>query len=175
MYNKNIFAILNEYIPLSMRKQNEITRNVTKNIKVLFKGYFLTGIIQTGIAMIGYIIFGAPNLLILSFLTFFVSLIPYLGTPMVWIPVSLYMTIAGDQARGIGLFIYGTFIISMVDNFIRPILMSNKETISPPLVFIGFIGGMLAFGISGIILGPLVISITSILLKYLKEYYEIKG
>lgn len=175
IYNQKLLFAFNEYIPLSLRKQNEIIRNITKNIKVLFKGYFLTGIIQTIIAIIGYIIFGAPNILIISALTLFVSLIPYLGTPLVWVPVSLYLVIVGEQFNGIGLLLYGTFIISMVDNFVRPILMSDKETIAPPLVFIGFVGGLLAFGILGIILGPLIISITIILLRYVKEYYELRS
>lgn len=174
IHNKKILTTLNEYIPLSLRKQNEIVKNITANLRVLFRGYFLTGLIQTAVATLGYILFGAPNILILAFLTLLVSLIPYLGSPLVWIPISLYMILIGDQFNGVALFIYGTFIISTIDNFLRPVLMSDKDTISPPLVFIGFVGGLIAFGISGIILGPLIISITSILLKYLKEYYETK-
>ncbi len=174
IHNKKMLSAMNEYIPLTLRKQNEILRNITKNLKVLFKGYFLTGLIQTAIALIGYIIFGVPNLLIVTALTFIVSLVPYIGTPLVWAPISLYMILTGDSFAGIGLLVYGTFIISFVDNFVRPILMSDKETISPPLVFIGFVGGLIAFGIEGIILGPIIISITSILLRYLKEVYELK-
>ncbi len=174
IYNKQILSSMNEYIPLNLKKQNEIIGNIKKNIKVLFRGYFLTGLIQTIVAVIGYIVFGAPNLMIISFLTLFISLIPYLGTPLIWVPVSLYMILIGNSVNGIGLLLYGTFIISMIDNFVRPILMSNKDTISPPLVFVGFIGGMLAFGLPGIILGPIIISITIILLKFLKEHFEVK-
>jgi len=174
VYNKSIFKNINEYLPLSLKKQNEIVNNIKKNLKVLVRGYFLTGLIQTLVALLGYIIFGVPNLLIVTFLTLIISLIPYLGTPLVWVPLSLFMIINGNEIGGIGLLIYGTLLITMVDNFVRPILMSNKETISPPLVFIGFVGGMITFGIGGIILGPLIISITAILLRYLKEAYVIK-
>ena len=107
------------------------------------------------------------------FLTFIASLIPYIGTPLIWVPLGLYMIFTGDLG-GYGILIAGTLVISTIDNFIRPILMSDKDTIAPPLVFIGFIGGLFAFGIEGIILGPIIISITSILLRYLKEFYEIK-
>lgn len=171
VHNKTIFKTINDYLPLSLRKQNEITRNIQKNIKVLFKGYFLTGVIQTLVALIGYIIFDVPNLLLITFITLLVSLIPYLGTPLIWVPLSFYLFIIGDPVNGVGLLIYGVLIISMIDNFVRPILMSNKETIAPPLVFIGFIGGMFAFGLEGLILGPIIISITAILMKYLSEYY----
>lgn len=174
VYNKKMLTATNNYLPLSLNRQNELLKNLTKNIKVLFKGYFITGIIQTIVALIGYLIFGVNNLLIITIITLFSSLIPYIGTPLVWVPVSLYLMITGHEISGIGLLIYGTLVISMIDNFLRPILMSDKDTISPPLVFIGFIGGMLAFGISGIILGPIIISITSILLRYIKEHYELK-
>ena len=114
-------------------------------------------------------------ILIITFLTLITSLIPYLGSPLVWVPVSFYMIIIGDTFGGLAILLYGTFVISMIDNFVRPVLMSDKETISPPLVFIGFVGGLFAFGITGIILGPIIISITFIFLKYVKEYYSIKS
>lgn len=174
IHGKSMITGFNEYIPLSLKKQNEILRNITKNLTVLFRGYFLTGVIQTFVAFVGYVIFGVPNLLIVTFLTFITTLIPYLGTPMVWIPVAFYLILTGETVFGIGLLLYGTFVISLVDNFVRPILMSHKDTISPPMVFIGIIGGLFAFGIQGIILGPIIISITLILIRYLKETYELR-
>lgn len=174
IHSETIFKTVNEYIPLTLKKQNEIIRNITKNLRVLFRGYFLTGLIQTLIAAIIYVVLGAPNATILIFLTFIASLIPYIGTPLIWVPVGIFMIFTGNSFNGYMLIILGALIISTVDNFLRPILMSDKETVPPPLVFIGFVGGMLAFGIEGIILGPIIISITSILLRYVKEYYELK-
>jgi len=174
VYNKKMLKTINEYLPLGFKKQEEILNNLAINLKVLFKGYFLTGVIQTLVALFGYLIFGVNNLLIVLSLTLFASLLPYIGTPLVWVPISIYMILTGNETGGIGLLIYGTLVISMVDNFLRPVLMSSKGSISPPLVFVGFVGGLLAFGISGIILGPIIISITSIFMRYLKENFEIK-
>lgn len=177
VHSKAIFKSLNEHIPLTLKKQNEIFRNISLNIQVLFKGYFLTGIIQTLVAAVGYVIldifYGFPNLLIVVFLTFIVSLVPYLGTPMVWVPVSIYYFIVDIPEAGTLMFIYGITIISLIDNFVRPILMSHKETTPPALVFVGFVGGVFAFGILGLIIGPIIISITIILLRYIKEIFEI--
>ncbi|MFP4402147.1 MAG: AI-2E family transporter [Candidatus Nanoarchaeia archaeon] len=176
VYSEQIFKAINEYIPLTLRKQNEIFANISKNINVLFRGYFLTGLIQTGVAALGYLvldlIYGFPNLLIIIFLTLIVSLVPYLGTPIVWVPVSIYYFVIDLPEAGTLLFIYGITIISLIDNFLRPILMSHKETTPPPLVFVGFVGGIFAFGLIGLILGPIIISITMILLRYIKEFYE---
>lgn len=176
IHSDEIFKSLNEYIPLTLQKQNEIFRNISKNIQVLFRGYFLTGIIQTAVAAVGYIIldilYGFPNLLIIIFLTLIVSLVPYLGTPMIWVPISVYYFLIDIPEAGTLMFIYGLTVISLIDNFIRPILMSHKETTPPALVFVGFVGGIFAFGLVGLILGPIIISITIILLRYIKEYYE---
>lgn len=172
--NKKVLTAINEYIPLSLKKQDKILKHIQLNLKYLFKGYFLTGVIQTAVALIGYIIFGVPNILIVTFMTFIVSLVPYLGTPMIFIPAGLYLIVIGSEVSGIGLIIYGVLIISMIDNFMRPYLMSGPDTISTPLVFVGFVGGMMVFGIAGIILGPIIISITSLLLRYLKEGYKIE-
>lgn len=174
IFNKKILNVVNVYLPLGLKKQNEILINVTKNIRILFKGYFLTAIIQTGVAFLGYLAFGVPNILLITFVTLILSLIPYLGTPIVWVPLGFYLILIGEEIAGIGLLIYGTFVISMIDNFLRPVLMSDKETLSPPVVFVGFIGGMIAFGIEGLILGPMILSVTVIFLRYLKEAYEIK-
>ena len=172
IYNKSILKSINQYLPLSLHKQNELLYKVGRNVKVLFKGYFLTGIIQTLVALFGYVILGAPNIFIITFLTLISSLIPYLGTPLVWVPISIYMIISGSKIAGIVLLLYGILVINLVDNFLRPYLISDKDTIPPVLVFLGFIGGMMAFGIIGIILGPLIISITTIFLKYLIQHYE---
>lgn len=172
IYNKEIFKGLNNYLPLQQHKQDEIIKNIGKNLKVLFRGYFLTGAVQTIIAFIGYLVLGAPNLLLITFLTFITSLAPYVGPPIIWVPVSLYMIIIGQKIAGVTLIIYGMLVISTIDHFIRPYLMSDKDTISAPLVFIGLVGGTFAFGIIGIIIGPIIIAITSILLRFLKETYE---
>jgi predicted PurR-regulated permease PerM len=173
-YNKKLLKSFNNYLPLSYKKQDEILTNITRNLKVLFRGYFLTGILQTAVAFIGYVIFGAPNLLIVTFLTLITSLIPYLGSPLIWVPISFYLILIGDTFSGVALLLYGTFIISMIDNFVRPYLMSDKDTMSPPMVFIGFVGGMFAFGFGGIILGPIIISINFIFMKYLVKYFQFK-
>ena len=176
VYSSQILKGLNEVIPLRKKKQKELLHLIARNLQVLFKGYFLTGVIQTVVAFIGYIIldliYGFPNLLIVVFLTLLVSLLPYIGPPLVWVPISIYYFIIDLPQAGTLLFIYGITVISLIDNFVRPILMSDKDTISPPLVFIGFVGGTFAFGVIGLIIGPIIISITTIILRYLKEYYH---
>ena len=158
-HKHEIKKFLFSYVPIRKEKLQHILDSIALNLKILFKGYFLTGLAQTFVAFIGYVAFGVPHVLVLTFLTFLTTLIPYVGTLFVWLPIAIYFIVVGRQFEGIGLIVYGTLIVSTIDNFLRPILMSNKKTLPPVLVFLGVIGGTLTFGVPGIILGPLIIAI----------------
>ena len=173
LYKEKIKKFISETIPLSIKKQKEVKNRLTNDMKVLFRGYFLTSLVQTIVSVIGYLIFDVENILIVTILTFILSILPYIGPALVWILLSFYFILSSDYINGFGLALYGIFIISSVDNFLRPYLMSSKDFLSPPFVFIGIIGGILIFGVSGIIIGPLVFSITTLFLKYMKEHYGI--
>jgi len=121
-------------------------------------GQVVIGIAQGIIAGIGYFIFGVPNALILTILTMFVGIIPLIGPWLVWLPVDIYLFIVGRTGAGIGLLIYGLVIISWIDIFIRPLMVSRKTEINSAIVIIGMLGGLFVFGILGLIIGPLVLA-----------------
>ena len=96
------------------------------------------------------------------------ALIPYVGTGFVWLPAALFIFIDGlsqDSTslmmKGGGLFIYGAGLISGIDNVIRPKLMGEKAKVHPAIILLGIFGGMLIFGPLGIIIGPVVLALTS--------------
>jgi len=121
-------------------------------------GQIVIGIAQGIVAGIGYFIFGVPNALILTILTMFVGIIPLIGPWLVWLPVDIYLFIVGRTGAGIGLLIYGLVIISWIDVFIRPLMVSRKTEINSAIVIIGMLGGLFVFGILGLIIGPLVLA-----------------
>ena len=166
---KTIESFVKDYSFIPKEKADEIMMSIKGNLSTLFKGYFLTGIVQTLFASIGYFIFDVPNLLILIIITFILTIFPYVGPPIIWVPVSFYLIMIGRAIDGVGLLLYSFFIVSLIDNFLRPILMSDKENLSPPLVFVGIFGGLLAFGLLGIIIGPIILSTTLLLVKYVNS------
>lgn len=91
-------------------------------------GIPLLAVIQGGVAMIGYWIFGAPNILFAGFLTCFASIIPMVGTALVWFPIAVYMALIGNWVQAIGLAIYGGAVISQLDNLIRFIIQKKWQT-----------------------------------------------
>ena len=84
------------------------------------------------------------------------SLIPAIGTGFIWVPVALYLLVTGDVTQGVILILCGVFVISMVDNVVRPILVGRDTRMPDYVVLITTLGGLQLFGINGIIIGPLV-------------------
>lgn len=121
-------------------------------------GIGLTALAQAILAGIGYVFAGAPNPLLLTILTFVAALIPF-GTPFAWGAVSIWLISQGMVTEGIGLALWGTLVISWVDNLIRPIVISGATKIPFIIIFIGVLGGLTAFGFVGLFIGPVVLAI----------------
>ncbi len=121
-------------------------------------GIGLTALAQALLAGIGYVFAGAPNPVLLTILTFVIALVPF-GTPFAWGGVAVWLLSQGYTAEGIGLALWGTLVISWVDNLIRPIVISGATKIPFIIIFIGVLGGLTAFGFVGLFIGPVVLAI----------------
>ena len=113
---------------------------------------------------LGFFSFGVPNALLLTFFAIIAGIFPVIGTAIIWVPVAIYLFISGNTFAALGIMIFG-LISSMVDNLIRPIIVSKRTTLSPGVILIGMIGGLLFFGVLGFILGPLIIAYLVIILE----------
>ncbi len=121
-------------------------------------GIVITAVAQGVLAGIGYWIFGAPSPLFLAAVTMLVAMIPF-GTPFAWGSVAVWMAINGDFWGGVGLAAWGTFLVSWIDNFIRPLVISNATQIPFIIVIFGVLGGLAAFGAVGLFIGPVVLAV----------------
>jgi predicted PurR-regulated permease PerM len=127
-------------------------------------GHFIIGIIQGLIVGIGFFIFGVPNALVITLLTIFAAILPMVGAALIWIPVVLYLIIAGNTFPAIGVFVFGC-LSSVIENLLRPFFVSKRTNLNSSLILIGMIGGVLSIGVLGLIIGPLVIAYLLILLE----------
>ncbi|MBT4166367.1 AI-2E family transporter [archaeon] len=130
-------------------------RDITKSVLL---GQILSGLLQGVFAGIGYFIFGVPNALLLTLLTIIMAIIPIIGPWFIWVPVVVYLYATGRNIAATGLFIYGLVIVSWIDNFVRPVIVSKRTKVNTAIVIIGMIGGLFAFGILGLIIGPLILA-----------------
>ena len=132
-------------------------------------GQIVVGILQGIISGIGYFVFGVPNALLLTVITTLVGVIPVIGPWLVWIPVDIYLFASGQSGAGLGLLIYGSILINWIDTLIRPLIVSKKTKINPGVIITGMIGGLLVFGVLGLIIGPLVLSYVLLLMELYRK------
>ena len=121
-------------------------------------GILGTAIAQAIVAGIGFTIAGIPGAVLLSVLTFFFAVVPF-GPPLIWLPATIWLF--AHEKHGLALFmlLWGIFLISSVDNLLRPYLISQGSKMPFALIFCGVIGGALAFGLVGVFLGPTLLAV----------------
>ena len=168
---KKMEQYVNDLLPFN----DDNTQNVIHEINMIVRsnaiGIPLLAVIQGGVAMIGYWIFGAPNILFTGFLTCFASIIPMVGTALVWFPIAVYMALIGNWVQAIGLAIYGGAVISQLDNLIRFIIQKKMADIHPLITVFGVVIGLSLFGFMGVIFGPLLLSLFFLFVDMFKRGY----
>lgn len=131
----------------------------------------LLAVIQGVFAFIGYIIFGVNEPVIMAVLTAIASVIPMVGTMIIWIPLALILIAQNHIGPGIGLLIYGAVVITNIDNVIRFMLQKKIADVHPLITVFGVIVGVNIFGFVGLIFGPTLISLLLLLIDlYVKEF-----
>ena len=163
---KQYFLRLSPFSVDTERKFLKEFRAITNGI---IYGQFLIALLQAIALGAGLFILGVPKALILTFMTFFISIIPILGPFLIWVPITLYLLLTGRIVTGIILAIYGGLFVSSIDNFIRPYILSKSSGLSTVVSLIGIIGGLYAFGLIGIVLGPLILAYVMILIEFYRE------
>jgi predicted PurR-regulated permease PerM len=137
---------------------------VAGTVQRVVNGVIGTAAAQALLALIGFYIAGVPGALILGILTFVLSLIP-MGPPLVWVPATVWLFTQGDYGFAIFLGVWGMFVISGVDNILKPYLISRGGNLPLVVVLLGVFGGILAFGFMGLFLGPTLLAVAYSLLS----------
>lgn len=169
-------AYVNDILPFNESNTQEVTNEINMIVRSNAIGIPLLAIIQGGVAMIGYFLFGAPNILMLGFLTCFATIIPMVGTALVWLPVAAYLAISGDWFNAIGIAAYGAIVVSQSDNLIRFILQKKMADTHPLITIFGVVIGLPIFGFMGVIFGPLLLSLFFLFVNmFKKEYLDLRN
>jgi predicted PurR-regulated permease PerM len=143
-------------IPLSDDKLAVLGDKFLVVIRATIKGTFVVALLQGAIGGVIFWLLDIRGALLWSVLMAALSLIPAIGTGFVWAPVGIYLLVTGSLWEGVILLLCGFFIISMVDNVVRPILVGRDTRLPDYVVLISTLGGLQLFGFNGIVIGPLV-------------------
>nr|MBA4404752.1 hypothetical protein [Nanoarchaeum sp.] len=157
---KEISRNLKKVVPLKQDVEDKLFLEIKRVIKTIISVLFIIAVLEGVIAFIGFYLFGIPNPVLWSFLIALSVYLPILSPPLIYVPAAIYLGLIGKTTEGIFLLIYFLVIItSYLDNIVKFQIMKKNSNINPIVVLIGTLGGLSLFGIAGIVVGPLVLSI----------------
>ncbi len=160
------------FSPLRADQEDRIISGIRVVAKSVLLGTFLTAVCQGIVGGAALAILGFPGLF-WGTMTALSSLIPLIGTYLVWVPIALYLFLLGHLKSAIFLAVWSIVLTGSIDNFVRPFLMKGKSKMSPFYIFLAILGGVQYFGLKGILYGPLILSFAMIMLYiYGVEYKD---
>lgn len=167
-----VLALFENVVHLEDKNKHEVIDQFANSIHAIVFGYIVVAAVQALAGTIGLFIFGIKSYLLWGLIMFVLCLIPFVGAVVVWLPASIFLGVSGYVSgnpvlmwKGIGLFIYGTVVVSSVDNLLRPKIIGTRAHIHPVMILLGVLGGLSVFGFIGIFVGPLILQAFTILAK----------
>lgn len=164
-----MLSAMRELIPMSSAPKEKLFDHLAAVTRAMVYGTGLTALIQGTLVAISFVIVGLPSPIVFGVIAALVALLPFGGTALVWVPAAFVL--AGQERWGSMVFmiLWGTLLVSLVDNVVRPMLVSGRANVGTLTVFIGVLGGIAAFGAIGLFLGPLVLTLIIALIQFMLE------
>jgi predicted PurR-regulated permease PerM len=128
-------------------------------VRAVVYGVVITAVVQGAVAGIGYRLAGVDPAAALGVLTAVATIVPVIGTAIVWASVGVWLLLSGSEAAGLFLLAWGAVLVHPIDNLLRPLVVSNVARMPFLLAMFGVLGGLLAFGLAGIFLGPVILAV----------------
>jgi predicted PurR-regulated permease PerM len=143
-------------VPLSRKYKQRLFNNFTTVIRATVKGNVLVAIAQGALGGLIFWILNVQAPLLWAVVMAFLSLLPAVGAAIVWAPVAVYFLVTGSVWQGVTLIAFGVFVIGLVDNVLRPILVGKDTKMPDYVVLLSTVGGMALFGLNGFVIGPVI-------------------
>lgn len=157
------------FLPLSPEQVARLYRNISDTIIANVYGILSVGVAQGVAVGVALRIMGMQSSLLLGLATGFASIIPVVGSALVWVPVTIYLLVTGSLGKGLFLLVYCIVVVSSIDNIIRPWVVGGRVELHPLVLLFFIFGGVEAFGFLGLFLGPVVASVLAGLFDILRE------
>jgi predicted PurR-regulated permease PerM len=153
---QDLVAKIRDSVPLSAQYKRHLFSKFTTVIRATVKGNIVVAIVQGTLGGTIFWFLGIQGALLWGVLMAFLSLLPAIGAAVVWLPVAVYFLLSGAVWQGVVLSLFGVFVIGLVDNVLRPILVGKDTKMPDYVVLISTLGGMALFGLNGFVIGPVI-------------------
>jgi len=164
-----VVAKLRRLIPLPAAQTDMAFHRLRDVIYATMYSGVLIALLQGALGGLLFYVFGIPSALFWGAIMAFLSILPFLGAFIVYIPAGLILILGGSYFKGGAILVLGTVVVSSVDNVLRPYLMAGKTSMHPLVLFFAIAGGVAVFGLLGIVVGPLVAAAFQTLLEVLEQ------
>lgn len=168
---KKVLEKLKLWSPLPNKYDAEIYNKFREMSQTSMISTFVTAAFQGVIGGIGFLIVGLPAFYPGLLIGFF-SLIPYIGSMIIYVPIGVYLILTGDVYRGVYVLLWGSVIIGNTDNLIRAWILKGKSKVNPIFIIFSLMGGIALFGFWGLVLGPLILSLTATIFHIYELEYD---
>ena len=166
---EHMVATLQELIPMSRGHKARLFDHLAQVTRAMVYGTGMTALIQGALVGIAFLIVGLPSPLVFGVIAALTALLPFGGTTLVWVPAVIVLAAQGRWGAAIFLLVWGALLVSLVDNVVRPLLVSGRANVGTLTVFIGVLGGIAAFGAIGLFLGPVILALAIALIRFMLE------
>ncbi|HET8783822.1 MAG TPA: AI-2E family transporter [Pyrinomonadaceae bacterium] len=157
---ENISRTVRDSLPLDRDQADNIMQRTREVIDASVYGVITIAAIQGTLGGLAFWALGIRSAIIWAVVMTFLSMVPMLGAFIVWVPAAIYLALTGHYVKAIILAAWGTLVIGMIDNFLRPKLVGSRTRLHELLIFFSVLGGLNVFGVLGVVLGPVVLAIT---------------
>jgi predicted PurR-regulated permease PerM len=147
------------YLPLNSDDENLMLEKFTSVTRATLKGSLVIGVMQGCLAGVAFAVAGIDNAVFWGTVMAVLSVIPSIGSALIWFPAAVVLIMRGDVTAGIGLMAFCGLVVGSIDNLLRPILVGKDTKMHELMIFFGTLGGIFMFGLTGIFIGPLIASL----------------
>jgi predicted PurR-regulated permease PerM len=166
---RSVLAHAADALPLKAGQVERLFTGVSDSIVANVYGCLAVGAAQGTLLGLGFWALRVPSPVVWGLVTALCSLIPIVGSAAVWGPAAVIFFITGHPWKGAILLAWGAVVVAQIDNVVRPYVISGRAKMHPLLVFFALIGGVKAFGVLGLFIGPVVLSLTLVVFEMLRE------
>ena len=165
----SITARAASFLPLRTGQLDRLFTGISNSIIANVYGCLAVGVAQGTLLCLSFWVLGLPSPVLWGLVTAFFSLIPIIGSAAVWGPAVIVLMVSGHWWKGLILLGWGAAVVGQVDSLVRPYVIGERAKMHTLLVFFALLGGVKAFGVMGLFVGPVVLSVTLVVLEMLRE------
>ncbi|MCC6764903.1 MAG: AI-2E family transporter [Deltaproteobacteria bacterium] len=168
---ERMYRALRNMIPMDPAHKDAIFSVLYQTLSAVTQGMVATALAQGVLTWVALWALGLPYTAFLGVAAGILSLVPFVGAAGVWIPCTIYLAATGDYFRALILLVYGSVVISMVDNVLRPLLIGGQTRLPTLFLFFGILGGVQVYGVLGLFLGPVLLAIAIAFIRIYQEQF----